>query len=177
MKNQIENFPEEVIEAMLDEQVRQGNKRDVTVFKNNKRATVGQYGFTWTNAEPIDGFDNIYIFWHEVINQENFDLFFKYFPKKEKTFPRVMYVSDNVITPKLISEGAVNKRVVFMKKNNKFLAWMADTLEKAEKELNTNYWNYAIDIDETNEIVELTIEDISKGKGVGIPPHLIRIKK
>ena len=27
------------------------------------------------------------------------------------------------------------------------------------------------------EIVELTIEDISAGKGVGVPPHLLRIKK
>lgn len=27
------------------------------------------------------------------------------------------------------------------------------------------------------EIVELTFEDITNGKGVGVPPHLIRIKK
>lgn len=27
------------------------------------------------------------------------------------------------------------------------------------------------------QIVELTMEDISNGKGVGVPPHLIRIKK
>lgn len=30
---------------------------------------------------------------------------------------------------------------------------------------------------EKQQIVELTLEDISNGKGVGVPPHLIRIKK
>lgn len=38
--------------------------------------------------------------------------------------------------------------------------------------------NYAKDIEEEKEsIIELTPQDISEGKGVGISPHLIRIKK
>lgn len=37
-------------------------------------------------------------------------------------------------------------------------------------------WNYAKDIEEET-IVELTLQDISDGKGVGIPSHLIRIKE
>lgn len=39
----------------------------------------------------------------------------------------------------------------------------------------TNWKNWKPE--HTEQIVELTIEDISNGKGVGIPPHLIRIKK
>jgi hypothetical protein len=36
---------------------------------------------------------------------------------------------------------------------------------------------YYREIEEKQEIVELTIQDISEGKGVGVDPKLIRIKK
>lgn len=71
------------------------------------------------------------------------------------------------------------KRVVFMEKNGKYLAWIyAESLEEADKTTDTASWKYAKDTEEEKEqIVELTIEDISNGKGVGIKPELIRIKK
>lgn len=43
-KGEISNFPQEVVEWMLDEQERQGNKRDVTVFEKNKDANREQLG-------------------------------------------------------------------------------------------------------------------------------------
>ena len=69
------------------------------------------------------------------------------------------------------------KRVVFMEKTNKFIAWKsAETFEEAEVEYEAFGWKYAKDIEEFN-IVELTFKDISEGKGVGIDPSLIRIKE
>ena len=40
----------------------------------------------------------------------------------------------------------------------------------------TNTWTTWREVG-TQEPVELTLEDISAGKGVGVPAHLIRIKK
>lgn len=88
----------------------------------------------------------------------------------ETSYPKLMWVSDNEkFNNKL-------KRVVFMEKNNKYIAWsFANTLEGSESQVSASGWPYAKDIEE--EIVELTLEDITNGKGVGVPAHLLRIKK
>jgi hypothetical protein len=61
----------------------------------------------------------------------------------EKQFPRVMLVShDNDITTSY-------KRVVFMKKNNKYMAWRyAETIKESEETLNTVAWSYAWEAEE-----------------------------
>lgn len=87
-------------------------------------------------------------------------------------YPKVMIVS-NLPFP----SNFEYKRVVFMEKNNMYLAWQqVETLKDAETVTLLNNWKYAKDIEE-EQIVELTIQDISDGKGVGIKPDLIRIKK
>jgi len=48
---------------------------------------------------------------------------------------------------------------------------------KQGKPFSTVQWRYYKRIEEKDQIVELTMEDISNGKGVGIKPELIRIKK
>lgn len=87
-------------------------------------------------------------------------------------YPKVMWVSSH-------EDFYVKyKRVVFAHKNNRYIAWnSAVTIEAAEKIIDTTAWFYAKDIEEEPQIVELTIEDISAGKGVGVPANLIRIKK
>lgn len=61
----------------------------------------------------------------------------------KKEFPRVMLVSDiNNIT-------SGKKRVVFMKKNDKYIAWSnAETLEEAEERTDTRAWPYAWELEE-----------------------------
>jgi len=89
--------------------------------------------------------------------------------KDTKTYPRVMEVSN--------SEDFSNfkTRVVFMEKNGQYLAWSnASTLEEAEKTFTVTYWAYAREAAPT---VNLTAEDISAGKGVGVDPKLIRFKE
>lgn len=95
-------------------------------------------------------------------------------PLPTTEYPKVMWVSDQE------DFSFANKRVVFVHKNGYYLAWeSAETIEAAEKIVSMREWKYAKDIEPEPEpqIVELTIEDISAGKGVGIAPHLIRIKK
>lgn len=62
---------------------------------------------------------------------------------EEKTFPRVMLVSDrdNI-------KGA-SPRVVFTYKRNRYIAWnSAKTVEEAENETITNVWQYAWELEE-----------------------------
>ena len=71
-------FPIEVVQAMVDEQVRQGNKADVSAFQYN-RSLGGGTGFDWFKTK--EGVS----FWREVIIEMNFDLFFEKYPKKDYT--------------------------------------------------------------------------------------------
>ena len=74
---------------------------------------------------------------------------------EEKTYPRVMLVSDDKMT--------WGKRVVFMEKNGGFLSWAwAETLEEAEKSTSTIFWKYAKEI----EPIEVTLEEIAQWKGI-----------
>ena len=74
---------------------------------------------------------------------------------EEKTYPRVMLVSDNKISWD-------NRRVVFMEKCGGFLAWVdAETLEEAENATDTCFWKYAKEI----KPIEVTLEEIAKWKG------------
>lgn len=111
-KGQIEGFPQEIVEAMLDEQVRQGNKRDVTVFEHDRTSGRSRRGFTWSLS--ADG----QTFWLRVIENKRFDIFFDKYPKKTAEYPKVMLVSDYPISKN--NPGV--KRVVFMKKNGRYLA-------------------------------------------------------
>ena len=74
---------------------------------------------------------------------------------EEKTYPQVMLVSSD--------KKQWVKRVVFMEKCGGFLAWAhEETLEKAEKKIDTMFWRYAKEI----ESIEVTLEDIAKWKGI-----------
>lgn len=77
-KGELEGFPEEVVEAMLDYQEEQGNERDVTVFERDRGLGIDGGGFTW--AVTVEG----YGFWGEVLGNKNFDLYFDKYPKKDK---------------------------------------------------------------------------------------------
>jgi hypothetical protein len=81
---QIKGFPIEVVQRMVDCQVEQGNKADVSVFQRNKFAGQLNNGFDWHITK--EG----YSFWNEVF-KGNFDEFWKMYPQKNK---RVYYRGD-----------------------------------------------------------------------------------
>ena len=137
----LKGFPEKAVNAMLKEQVAQGNKEDVAVFEGNRIAHKGGGGFDWS-ASPRG-----FVFWNKVIVDRNFDLIpdepqstFKPMPEK------VMYVSD------YSDFRGKSKRVVFGTKvideKKYFLAWNgAETIEEAKGEYITTTWPYAKDIE------------------------------
>ena len=62
-------------------------------------------------------------------------------------YPKVMMVSDCPIT----KGNNGKKRVVFMEKLGTYLAWAnAETLEDAEKEVDSYTWSYAVDVPKEN---------------------------
>ena len=74
---------------------------------------------------------------------------------EEKTYPRVMLVSDDKID--------WNKRVVFMEKCGGFMAWvLAKNFEEAKHETDTRFWKYAEEL----EPIDVTLEEIAEWKGV-----------
>ena len=82
---------------------------------------------------------------------------------EEKTYPRVMLVSDDKID--------WNKRVVFMEKCGGFMAWYnAETLEEAENITDTRFWNYAKEL----EPIEVTLEEIAEWKVVSKDQIIIK---
>jgi hypothetical protein len=90
-----------------------------------------------------------------------------------KPVDRVVLVRDNDYDEWL-------QGVFHMKKNGKYICWFnSKTLEEARDSIKIVEWNQMKEVEdaEKQQIVELTLEDISNGKGVGVPPHLIRIKK
>lgn len=72
---EIEGFPIEVVQRMVDCQVEQGNKADVTVFQKSNMASKRDKGFDWDKTKESAS-------WIGIIIWKEFDIFFKYNPKK-----------------------------------------------------------------------------------------------
>ena len=70
---EIADFPKRVVQAMVDEQVRQGNPANPSVFARERIAGKDEGGFSWTDSTL--GFS-----WSEIISRKQFHLI----PKREK---------------------------------------------------------------------------------------------
>ena len=73
LTGEIADFPKRVVQAMVDEQVRQGNPADPSVFARKCTACKSEGGFTW--MQTASGYS-----WVEVISYKKFHLI----PKREK---------------------------------------------------------------------------------------------
>lgn len=72
----IKDFPIEVVEKMIEKQIEQGNKIDLKIFQRNNASSADFGGFDW--VKTFEGS----MFWREVTQERNFNLFFKRYPKK-----------------------------------------------------------------------------------------------
>ena len=72
---EIKDFSIEVVQKMVDYQIKQGNKANVKVFQKDNIANDD--GFDWIKTE--EGWN----FWNDVICNRNFDLFFDKYPNIE----------------------------------------------------------------------------------------------
>jgi hypothetical protein len=99
-KGDLIGFPKEIIARMLDCQVEQGNKEDVSVFERQCATGCFNKGFTWDKTKEGS------YFWHNVINNKDFDFFFeRRYPKKDN--PQDFRINDKVYDILLKEVGVV----------------------------------------------------------------------
>lgn len=172
----IKDFPIEVVQKMVKEQVKQGNKADVSVFHNDATSDVFDGGFDWCDTD--DGRD----FWEEVIVNSNFELFFKKYPKK----PNLVYiVGDSEVGINIIKTlekyGGINHHgytgdsdgvIYYIEPNN-------DSIEICEIDKNPYLYEVLLatyqPINAEEFVVEITMEEIAEKFGVNVSN--LRIKK
>lgn len=162
-KGELEGVQEAIVNQMLDEQERQGNKRDVTIFENCIGAKKSQGGFNW--GESLSGWD----YWEFIISLK----YYKYL----STFPTTSTYEPLDEKVMLVSDDNRNwrKRVVFGKKNGGFLAWGgAETIEEALICSSAISWKYAKEIEEPKEVI-LTMEEVAKLAGCKVENLKIQI--
>jgi hypothetical protein len=174
----IEYFPIEVVEKMIDEQVRQGCQPNVKVFQKYPSAGISDNGFDWSVSE--DGYN----FWQEVIGVGNFDLFFERYPKKANL---VYIIGDSEIGMDIIKtlekNGGKNTHdyigdsdgvLYYIEPNNNTIEMCClDGKDKILYEVLLATYT-CIDAEE-DSILEVTMEEIAKKFGVDVKN--LRIKK
>lgn len=71
----IKDFPIQVVQKMCEEQVKQGNKFDPTIFQQHPDENKRHGGFTWDSCKSDDA-----EFWNKVIFRKEFSKFFENYP-------------------------------------------------------------------------------------------------
>lgn len=174
----IKDFPIEVVEKMIEEQVKQGNCPNVEVFQKYNRADRKRGGFNWDNAEDTYGF------WSNVINDCDFELFFKRYPKKAKL---VYIAGDSEIGENIIKtlekygginehgyKGTENDSIYYIDPNNNLIEMCCFSCKGDEKLYEVLMATYTpIEVEES--VLEVTMEEIAKKFGVDVTN--LRIKK
>ena len=133
-KGELNNIPDELVEIMLDRQEEQGNKRDASVFEEylDKSKSIG--GFYWTRT--VEGYDA----WFNALQDKNFDAILKHPANVKNKYPMLMWVGNTEAEVK----NKERKRVVFMEKCGKYIAWStAESFEEAENSTMAYSWKYA----------------------------------
>ncbi len=187
LTGQIANFPLKIVEAMVANQVRQGNPANVEVFQDKVDASFVEGGFSWNKSAEGQ------FFWSKVINGKQFPK--EIFPDKSiepvkpeepsnESLEEIVIKPDNK-TPaykvgdivKVKNDKNVITRVVigyFPELPNPYITMTVDGFNIFKKGKITEC-NLRITTLKEPEYVYLTLKDISKGKGAGVDPDLIRI--
>ena len=147
LTGEIVDFPRRVVQAMVDEQVRQGNPADPCVFARDRTAGEDEGGFTWT--ESALGM----ISWADIIRGKKFHLI----PKKQSAEP-------NAIIQNMLYKGMVVRVCVSDKSYDDARAKMGYYAYRVTEYYTDGYypvrtgdvgWKYAVPID-TATMTEIT---------------------
>ena len=156
MKNQ-------VIEVLNKEH----GKKVIEYWKSKGFDTMGMCGsFTKEDSGTVCYYGVINGYFHcysiDYVKEANAEII--ELPKEENSFPRVMLVS--------VDGNEWHKRVVFMKKCDRFLSWNnAETIEDAELTYRVASWHYAKELPEK---VELTKSEIAEKFGISTDQLVIK---
>lgn len=185
---QIANFPLKIVEAMVANQVRQGNPANVNVFQEKVDASFVEGGFSWNKSAEGQ------FFWSKVINGKQFpkeivppDKSIEHTKPEEPSneSPEEVVVEAVKKTPaykvgdivKVKNDKNIVTRIIigyFPELPNPYITMTVDGFN-IFKEGRATECNLRIVALKEPEYVYLTLKDISEGKGVGIDPDLIRI--
>lgn len=94
---ELKSFPIEVVQKMLERQVEQGNKEDVSVFQEHSYVSNSYGGFDW--EKTCEGTE----FWNNVISNSQFGIFFNRFPKQSEINTNVYFRGDRSRGHEIIS--------------------------------------------------------------------------
>lgn len=200
---QIVDFPVDIVQAMVDHQVNQGNQPLVSIFQIKKDMSRSGGGFNW--SETVEGVK----VWSQVLNYKNFDSFYEYHNLKIKIKPVTIDLKEEDPEGDIIADefaqdisisceetdalkfgdlvivkdeqGIRRKRIFITEAPNigficiPIISYRELLKGNTTRPLMTPFANCEKVIEK--EYVYLTLEDISQGKGVGILPHLLKIKK
>ena len=100
---QFDKLPFEIQERMLEEQVKQGNPRDLNVFRKIIQADYN--GFYWD--ETKEGFS----FWSGILSDSNVETFFEKYPRNKSNFklPENWYVVVTEENREVLSDWRLGK--------------------------------------------------------------------
>ena len=146
-KGELEGFPKEVIAWMLEQQIRQGNQPNLSVFERDRECVFSDGGFSWAQVNTSYGFCM------NVIRKKQFDVFFAKYPKSssaESKYPKVMWVWD-------ISEPKGSKEMVHAEV---MIEGIKHYVTKNKEEVGAYVWKYAKDIEEVQPPSPKTLEEI-----------------
>ena len=93
----LKNFPIEIVQKMLECQIAQGNKEDISVFQRRVVTDKSCGGFSWTKT--CEGIE----FWKNVIHKKQFGIFFNRFPKQPEINTNVYFIGDYERGPEIIA--------------------------------------------------------------------------
>ena len=184
---QLLDFPIEVVQKMVERQVEQGNKPDVTIFQKECRATRLDDGFTWASTIEGDGF------WYRVITLEMFDEFFKRYPKG--SLSKKVYIwghseKGNKVIETLKKRGGIDNKsfgtgyagnrpdgIYYIDPITSMIKFCrADSDDRLEKLLFNMVTTYHEKIEiKDDEVLEITLDEIAEKFGVDV--EKLKIKK
>ena len=100
LTGEIADFPRRVVQEMVDEQVRQGNPANPSVFARDIRACKHEGGFTWLES-------TLWFSWAEIIREKKFHLI----PKRQSIAPEMAggQNSDECVEPHAIIQNMLDK--------------------------------------------------------------------
>lgn len=173
----IADFPMEVVERMVYEQINQRQKPNPTVFAIKKAAAPGEGGFSWAATE--DGC----AFWEKVINKKDWDLFFSKYPKKKNTnrvYAVGVHNNGKKVIDALVEHGGVNQLnytgncedwIYYIEPTTNIIRGCDVSKESKLYEVIVTLYT-PLEIEKT---VEVSMEEIAKMMGVNVSD--LRIKK
>ena len=101
---EVKDFPIEVVQKMVERQVEQGNKENVTSFQICAIEDWHGGGFEWKNTKEGQSF------WYEILIEKHFDFFFKKYPKADaRVYYRGVLDRGEDIIAELEKLGGVNR--------------------------------------------------------------------